>query len=183
MRSIRDLMKRLAPCCTFGLLASFLNAQVTIQNPQHLEIPEQRVQVLHNIVCRVVAEEFHIRESKVQGPVTVVLGERQERTVADEFNGIYTIYLEHWDETTFASSDIRLTIQRMAFRNYSEQMAREVIRRVDLLFPLSADRLRTTTKHGPLTPPNPAGNCVSGIQGLAVHDWLCGSSAGRTRKE
>jgi hypothetical protein len=64
MRSIRDLMKRLAPCCTFGLLASFLNAQVTIQNPQHLAIPEQRVQVLHYIVCRAVAEELHSERAK-----------------------------------------------------------------------------------------------------------------------
>jgi len=177
MRSIRDLTNRLARYCTFGLLASSLHAQVTIQNPQHLEIPEQRAQVLHNIVCRVVAEDFHIRESNVQGPVTVVLGERQEHIVADEFNGVYTIYLEHWDETTFASSDVRLTILRMAFRNHSEQMAREVIRRVDLLFPLSADRLRTTSKHGPPPPPNQAGNCVS------VHDWLRAPSTGRTRKQ
>ena len=130
---------RLARYCALGVFASSLQAQVTIQNRQHLEIPEHRLQILHNIVCRVVANEFHIQESKVQGPVTVVLGEQQERTVADEFNGVYTIYLEHWDETTFASSDIRLMIQRMAFRNNSEQMAREVIRRVDLLFPVGAE--------------------------------------------
>lgn len=183
MRSIRELMNLLARCWAFGLLASSLHAQVTIQNPQHLEIPEQRVQVLHTLVCRVVAEELHIRESKVQGPVSLVLGERQERTVADEFNGAYTIYLEHWDETTFASSDVRLTIQRMASRNHSEQMAREVIRRVDLLFPVGRDGLRTTSKQGLVPPPNPAGNCVSGIQGLARHDWLCGQSTGRTRKQ
>ena len=180
---VSGLTNRLAQYCTLGLFASSLYAQVTIQNPQHLEIPEHRVQILHNIVCRVVAEEFHIQESKVQGPVTVVLGEQQERTVADEFSGVYTIYLEHWDERTFASSDVRLMIQRMAFRNHSEQMAREVIRREELLFQVGADRLRTTSKQAPLPPPNAAGSCMSAIRDLAVNNWLCGQSAGRMRKQ
>jgi hypothetical protein len=37
-------------------------AQVAIQNPQHLAVPEQQVQTVHNIICRVVAEEFHVRQ-------------------------------------------------------------------------------------------------------------------------
>jgi len=179
MRLIHGLRNRLALCCTFGLLASFLHAQVTMHNPQHLEIQEW-VQILHNIVCRVVAEEFHIRERNVQGPVTVVLGERQERTVADELNGVYMIYLEHWDEKTFASSDVRLMIQRMAFRNHSEQMAREVIRRAGQLLPANADKLRSTNKHGPLLPPIEADSYKSAIQDLAVNNWLCGQPARTT---
>jgi hypothetical protein len=60
---------------TFQLLATALvllgsvvsTAQIMIDNPQHLDIPEQRAQVLHNIICRVVAEEFHIRGGKWRG--------------------------------------------------------------------------------------------------------------------
>jgi hypothetical protein len=56
------------------LTASLSMAQVTIQNPQHLDVPEQRVQMLHHIICRVVAEEFHGRGGKSDGPVTLNLG-------------------------------------------------------------------------------------------------------------
>lgn len=168
--------RRLTIAAAF-LAGSLSAAQVTIQNPQHLAIPEQRVQVLHNLVCRVVAEELHIRESKVQGPVTVVLGERQERTVADEFNGVYTIYLEHWDETIFASSDVRLTIQRMAFRNHSQQMAREVIRRVNQVAPVNANALRD--HKGPVPPsiPGPDQYCLSSAWAPAIVRVPCEPNA------
>jgi len=43
------------------LLSSFGNAQMKIENPNRLDLPEQRVRMLHNIICRVVAEEFRIR--------------------------------------------------------------------------------------------------------------------------
>jgi len=119
------------------LVSSSSLAQVLIQNPQRLEISEQRAQLLHNIVCRVVAEEFHVHENKVQGQVTVVLGEPAEHSAADEIDGVYKIYLEHWDEANFAISDMRLAVQRMVFRHHWERMAREVIRRVDLTTPVS----------------------------------------------
>ncbi len=125
------------------LAASFCAAQVTIENPQHLDIPEQRVQVLHNIICRVVAEEFHVSASKVQGPVTLVIGERKDTSIANEFSGVYRIYVGHWDEATFATSDMRLSVLRMTFRDHWERMTREVVRRADQVAPVGVDNFRS----------------------------------------
>jgi hypothetical protein len=126
------------------ILSSVSLAQVTIQNPQHLEISAQRVQMLHNIICHVVAKEFHTRDSKVAGPVTLVLGEREERTVADEPNGISTFYLQRWDEATFAISDMRLAVLRMVSHDHWQPMAREVIRRVNEVAPVNANAVHET---------------------------------------
>jgi hypothetical protein len=153
---------------TFQLLATALvllgsvvsTAQIMIDNPQHLDIPEQRAQVLHNIICRVVAEEFHIRGGKVEGPVVLILGEQKEQSTADEFNRVYTIYLERWDEATFAISDIRLAVQRMVFRNHWERMAREVVRRAEQVSPVVADSMRPASNAGLATRPK-ANNCMA----------------------
>jgi hypothetical protein len=66
-------------------------AQVAIQNPQHLSVPEQQVERLHNTICRVVAEEFYVRQDGSVGSVVLVLGEDRERTIADVANGTFTI--------------------------------------------------------------------------------------------
>src|SRR5215469_1154879 len=117
-------------------------AQVIIKKPRHLDVPEQRVQVLHQIICGVVAEEFHIRGGKVGGPVTLLLGEEPQRTVVDELNGTFNIYLKEWDEVAFAISDTELTVQRMLSKDRFERIAREVIRRLNETAPVNVDALR-----------------------------------------
>src|SRR5262249_20580807 len=117
-------------------------AQVTIKNPRNLAVPEQRVRVLHRIICRVVAEEFHVRGSEVEGTVTLFLGEERQRTVVDERNGTFNIYLKRWDEAEFAISDTELAVQRMLSRDRFERIARKVIRRVNKTAPVNANALR-----------------------------------------
>src|SRR5215469_14116095 len=131
-----------SPAIVSFLLMSVGTAQVTIENPRNLAVPEQRVQVLHRVISRVVAEEFHIRGSEVEGTVTLWLGEERERTVVDERSGTFNIYLKRWDEVEFAISDTELAIQRMLSRDRFERIAREVIRRVDKTAPVNADALR-----------------------------------------
>lgn len=128
------------PVIVSFLLISLGSAQVTIKNPQHLDVPEQRVQMLHRIICRVVAEEFHIAEREAEGPVTLLLGEEHERTVVDERNG--HIYLHRWDEAAFAISDTELAVQRMLSRHRFERIAREVIRRANKIAPVNANAAR-----------------------------------------
>jgi hypothetical protein len=50
-----------------GLLGE---AQITVENPRHLDLPEQRAQMLYQIICHVVAEELHLRGSKTGFLVT-----------------------------------------------------------------------------------------------------------------
>jgi hypothetical protein len=98
--------------------------------------------MLHRITCRVVAEEFHISEKEVEGPVTLLLGEEHERTVVDERNGSSHIYLRRWDEAEFAISDTELAVQRMLPQHRFERIAREVLRRVNKTAPVNAHALR-----------------------------------------
>lgn len=132
------------PALATPLLVSLLSvAQVTIQNPHRLDIPEQRVQILHRIICRVVADEFHVRASQVEGPVTLVLGEAKQPTIVDEVYGGHTIHLDRWNEVTFAISDTQLAVQRMLSEDRFERIASEVIRRVGQAAPVSANSLRS----------------------------------------
>ncbi|MGA8439864.1 MAG: hypothetical protein WB762_10370 [Candidatus Sulfotelmatobacter sp.] len=133
---------KLATVFLMTLLGPLSRAQVAIQNPQHLPIPEQQVETLHHIICRVVAEEFHAGQGRPEGSVILVLGEDQERTIADVAKGTFTIYLKHWDEATFAISDMQLTVQRVVSHDRWERMAREVIRRDRQITPISANALK-----------------------------------------
>ena len=123
------------------LLCSLSAAQVIVQNPQHLEIPEQRVQMLHTTICRVVSEEFHTRRENAEGPLILVLGEETERSETDELHRAYTIYLNRWNQQTFVLSDLRLAVQRLT-RDRLGEMERKVIRRVNSIAPVDMNSLR-----------------------------------------
>ena len=108
MRSLPEWRKHVA---TFVTLSASLCAQVAIENPQRLEVSEQRVQMSHRIICRVVADQLHLRGAKKEFPVTVIQGEQEQRVLADEDKGMFRIYLKHWDEPSFAISDLQLVLQ------------------------------------------------------------------------
>jgi hypothetical protein len=62
------------------LISGCSMAQISVENPQHLEFPNQRAQLPQQIICRVVTEELHLRGSKIDLPSTLVLGEAEERS-------------------------------------------------------------------------------------------------------
>ena len=130
------------------LLSSSGNAQIKIENPNHLDLPEQQVRMLHNIICRVVAEEFRIRGGKLEGPVTLIVGNGKAHGLADEVNGEFTIYLDHWDEPVFAMADMRLAVQRTLTQDRWNRMAREIIHRMNDVSPVTADKLRKSHSNG-----------------------------------
>jgi hypothetical protein len=107
--------------------------------------------MLHNIICRVVAEEFRIRGDKLGGPVTLVVGYGKAHGLADEVNGEFTIYLDHWDEPVFAMADMRLAVQRTLTPERWNRMAREIIHRMNEVSPIIADKLRTKPGTGNLS--------------------------------
>ena len=143
-------------CCTVVMLPPCLQSQVRIENrPQRLEVSEQRLRVLHETVCKVVAEEFHVHASKVRGQVIVVLGSDQEKTVVDGSTGVYSIYLNHWDETAFLMSDTRLAIQRLAFGDSWDKLIRQVVLRARLVSSVDASALRNERKKAGITSTQP----------------------------
>src|ERR1700745_1893132 len=97
----------------FLLLVCPLLAQVTIKNPNHLDVPEQKVQILFHTTCQVVAREFNLHRGELKFPLVLVLGDPNERYTSDEEHQLYTVYLFRWNEVQFTTSSMRLALQRM----------------------------------------------------------------------
>src|SRR5579864_3357255 len=78
------------------------SAQLTIQNPHHLPVPEQKASVLMSTASRVIAEHFAVANGgQRQFRLTLVLGSSDEHYTAEGDKGAYTLFLQRWDENKF----------------------------------------------------------------------------------
>jgi hypothetical protein len=118
-------------------------AQVTILNPQHLEVPEQRVEVLLHATCQVVAQEFHRGREEIDFPLVLVLGDPNERYTSDEEHRLYTIYLYRWNEVQFAVSAMRLAVQRMVTQSRRDRIVTKILKRSNSISTVSIYELRS----------------------------------------
>jgi hypothetical protein len=126
-----------------GLLAVLLSTsargQVRLESHAGIEAPKERAAILFEVTCRVVAEEFHLRDaSEVRVPVTLVLGESREGVVGDETNQVFTIYMPRWDETMFVTSVSRIALQHLLSRDRKARIVSESLQRANLIAPISA---------------------------------------------
>ena len=145
-----NFMSGLRVAGTLFLLASFVDlagssaafAQITVRNPNNLPFPDNKPQILLRTACQVVAEEFHIPDpSRLQFPLILVLGEPWHYT-ADEDNQIYTIYLERWDDTLFATSAMAIASHRVVTKDRYKKMVLEILRRANRISPVEPTDLR-----------------------------------------
>jgi hypothetical protein len=127
----------------FFLLACPVLAQVTIKNPDHLEVPEQKVQILFHTTCEVVAQEFHLRERDVDFRLLLILGDPNERYTSDEEHQLYTIYLYRWNDAQFAASAMRLAIQHMVSQSRRDTLVKEILKRSNGIDTVSIKSLRS----------------------------------------
>jgi len=134
--------------------------RLTIVNPSQLDIPDKRARVLLLTTCRLVAEEFHQKPEHVEITMTLVLGARDEYYAIDK-TGRMTMYLEHWDEGKFVDGVIISAIQWMASLQMRNQMLTEIVRRTDLIVPVSANQLRRPTENPSLQTEGPYPACAS----------------------
>src|SRR5215467_10667728 len=116
--------------------------------------------VLLLTTCRLVAEEFHQKPEHVEITMTLVLGARDEYYAIDK-TGRMTMYLEHWDEGKFVDGVIISAIQWMASLQMRNQMLTEIVRRTDLIVPVSANQLRRPTENPSLQTEGPYPACAS----------------------
>src|SRR6266481_683229 len=119
-------------------------AQVTIENPKKLPVQEEEVNLLYTIVCRQVAQDFHVPNYKnLESPLTLVLGEDRERYVIDHL-GAGTIYLLQWDEAHFASAAVRITFHHVLSSGQFQEEVKNVLTRFSKIVPetISAARNR-----------------------------------------
>ena len=145
-------------------------AQVSIQNPQNLEIPEPRVQVLHRIVCRVIGEEFHLKAHEIDDAMSLVLseGKETEGKIDGNSGGSPTIYLGHWDEAAFAVTDMQLMLHKVVSRERQRKMMRKIVQRLNQIAPVDARTLHSASTSIPASSPKPADGCISAISDASV---------------
>ncbi len=119
-------------------------AQLTIENPKHLDYPKDKAEVLYRTACRVVAEEFRVAEpSTYTFPLTLVLGTEDERYTANDEKHTYVVYLRDWDEQRFASSTMMLAIHRLLPRERQQHMLAQIIKRAKSVVPVSVNELQS----------------------------------------
>lgn len=128
------------------LVSSAMLGQVTVVNPKHLEFPKDKINLIFRIACKVVAEEFHVPEKAAESefPLTLILGDPNERYTEDEQHHLYAVYLEQWNEEKFTVSAMRLAIQHMVPQSRRDKMAREILRRSNQVAPVA---VTTLAKH------------------------------------
>jgi hypothetical protein len=162
----------------FLLVNSLTFAQLAIDNPKHLDVPEEKARVLLKMARRAVATEFHSRDhSKAEFDLRLVLGEREEHYGFDEQTGIPTLYLQQWDETKFTNAAIRFAVQKSIARNREEQMISEILRRAGQVTSIPANQLRGATLRKSDISQEKQG-CLSGIRDASQRDIGCNSLAG-----
>ena len=135
----------------FLLTSSFLRAQLTIENPKHLEVPELEAQTLFLNINRVVEKEFPSHESPENKlHVRLVLGESQERFTIDNSSGDGTVYLERWDTGKFATSTMRLALQHLLPPDRQKRLLEDVVRRTREIAPVPVAQLRKEATSAPM---------------------------------
>lgn len=104
-------------------------AQVTMENPKKLPVKEEEVTLLYTMVCRQVAQDFHVPNYKnLESPLTLMLGEDRERYVIDLL-GAGTIYLLQWDDAHFASAAVRITFHHVLSNGQFQEEVKNVLTR------------------------------------------------------
>lgn len=139
-------------------------AQLTITNPKHLDLPEDRARVLLVEASRVVANEFHVHDSDVGYPLLLVIGDSDEGYGTDS-EGKVTLYLQVWSESKFVDAAVRLAIQSLADRKRLQRLGKEVLLRSDRIAPVSSSSLsRHDGFRRPRGPTAPQADCISAVR-------------------
>ena len=135
-------------------------AVLTIVNPKHREIPEQRARVQFLTACNVVAAEFHRAADEVKLNVTLVVEDGDEHYAIDK-SGELTLHLKSWNDAKFVDAVIRGAIQQLTPAHTRERLLMDVLRRSDQIAPVSPNELKSPTSSGRLVPMNLPEDCIT----------------------
>lgn len=118
-------------------------AQVTILNPHHVFVPQDRVNLLFRMSRDVISREFQLKDQRrMDFPLTLVLGEQNERLSLDEDHQVYEVLLNNWDESKFVTSVMRLAVWRVVPRERRNQLVLEILQRARTVGTVSVGSLR-----------------------------------------
>jgi len=138
MRTSATLLVMLAAAC-------ISQAQLKVENRDHLVVPSERPQIIYATACRVVREEFHLKDAELRDfPLTLVVGSTEDRYEDDHDAGIYRIYLRVWDEKKFAVGVMRLAIEGMINTQRRDHLVWEILTRANAIMPVNAADARAS---------------------------------------
>jgi hypothetical protein len=160
-------------------LASSLSslAQLTIDNPLHLNLPEDQARLLLQLSYRKVARELHLSDSSnIESGLHLVLGEKEERYGYDDHSGVATVFLREWNETKFVIAAMRFAVQHSIGPQRQEQMVVEVLRRAKQIAPVPAAQIRGHFPQRSSEPVGAGADCLKGVQDASIRDIRCDPS-------
>ena len=159
---------------------AWTQAQLVLENPKHLKVPEQQAQALFLTTTRVMEREFNVPgalENKFR--MKLVLGEAQERYTIDDAQGNGTLYLERWNEYKFTNVTMRLAIQQLLVPERQERMIDVIVRRAHEIAPVSAAELKVESVN--LPPVRPQDDCIGRMNNAALAGVPCKPGMGTQR--
>jgi hypothetical protein len=118
-------------------------AAVTIENPKRLPVDDTQVNLLYTITCQEIADAYHVRNYRdLQVPVTLVLGEDDERYVIDHLTGAGTIYLKQWIEQNFVAAAVMIAFHRVLSNDRFRSEVTKILSRFERIKPQTVTTLR-----------------------------------------
>jgi hypothetical protein len=124
----------------FLLASSLMRAQLVLENPKHLDVPEQQAQVLFLATNRALEAEFHAPGTLENTfRMRLVLGEKAERFTINDPSGNGTIDLEKWNEGGFAVAAMRLAVQHLLVPERQKRTPEEIVGRTREIAPIKTD--------------------------------------------
>ncbi len=157
------------------LANSLAFAELTIDNPRHLDVPEEKARVLLRLAWRAIAKEFHSHEqSKAEFDFRLVLGEKDEHYEIDEHTGVPTLYLQQWNETKFTTAAVRLAVQKSIDRNREERLIFDILQRSERIVTMPANKLRGADVSRTSQAGQEGRSCLGGIRDASQRDIRCG---------
>lgn len=156
------------------LYSSDHSNELAVTNPQRLELPEERVRILHRLVKQVVKNYLRIRENEPEAPLVLVMGEEKEHFTLGSPEVGDAIYLKKWDESKFVASDVSLTVQHLVIAFGLTQMTQEISTRINQIATVDKRELRYSIN---LAPSQSRGlslnSCVAGITDASQEGSRC----------
>ena len=120
-----------------------LGGAVTIENPKSLSVNAGQVNVLYTMTCQEIAEAYHISNYQVlEVPLTLVLGEEDERYVIDHLTGAGTVYLRQWTEQDFVAAAVMIAFHRVLSNDQFNLEVARILARFERIKPQSVTALR-----------------------------------------
>jgi len=176
-------MKSRAAVLIFALVSSRAFSQLTIENPNHRDVPEAQARILLQMSFQAVAKELRpAQKTNVEFPLRLVIGQEDERFGLDEKTGVPTLFLRHWDPVKFTTAAVKFAIQKSVRPERQEQMILEIVRRAKGVAPISAAQLRGSTETAiPALPP--VNDCFRGISDSTFREPPCRMVPGNRNAE